>query len=534
MKLFRRALILLHRYLGIALSALFVMWFATGIAMMYAREMPRLTAEMRLNRLSPVDLGAVRLTPAEAVQRADWDGAPPRATLLTVMDRPAYRFGGRDSVTVFADTGDLLDTVGADKAKTVASRFMQLPDSQLTYVATLSRPDQWTLQQRMPVHKFTVDDQDATELYVSEHTAEVTVMTTRRSRLLAWIGAIPHWLYFAPLRINGEVWRQVVLWTSGLGIALALFGIVLGIVQLRISRPFRLSRIGSYLPYSGSMRWHYIAGLVFGLFTLTWVFSGWLSMEPWGWATNAGVQGGGLRAAFTGAPGALADFPSFSHPGWSAVSDRAEIKEIEFVRIQDKPVLVVHRQPDEAARTEIRGHQPYFADRSKDPARLLIDAATLQARHEPFSAESLLARVRTALPDTPVIESAMLDAYDSYYYSRDGAAPLPVLRVKLGDDDRTWLYIDPLMSQLVARIHRLDRVERWLYNGMHSLDFAFWYTRRPLWDVGMIALSLGGFTVSALGFYLGLRRLRRGAQRALAAPAIPRDEATRRAAPTRA
>ena len=32
---FRRSLILLHRYLGIALSLLFVVWFATGITMMY-------------------------------------------------------------------------------------------------------------------------------------------------------------------------------------------------------------------------------------------------------------------------------------------------------------------------------------------------------------------------------------------------------------------------------------------------------------------------------------------------------------------
>ena len=104
----------------------------------------------------------------------------------------------------------------------------------------------------------------------------------------------------------------------------------------------------------------------------------------------------------------------------------------------------------------------------------------------------------------------MLTTYDSYYYSRDGLAPLPVLRVKLDDPDRTWLYIDPRMSQLVGRVHRLDRAERWLYNGLHSLDFSFWYYRRPLWDVGMILLSLGGLTTSAIGLCLGLKRVVRG------------------------
>ena len=65
------------------------------------------------------------------------------------------------------------------------------------------------------------------------------------------------------------------------------------------------------------------------------------------------------------------------------------------------------------------------------------------------------------------------------------------------------------MSQVVARIHRFDRVERWLYNGLHSLDFSFWYNRRPLWDIGVLTLMLGGLASSAIGFCLGIKRLRR-------------------------
>ena len=48
MKLLRKWLILSHRYAGIVLSLLVVMWFVTGITMMYAGGMPRLTPEMRL------------------------------------------------------------------------------------------------------------------------------------------------------------------------------------------------------------------------------------------------------------------------------------------------------------------------------------------------------------------------------------------------------------------------------------------------------------------------------------------------------
>src|SRR4029077_7505426 len=113
----------------------------------------------------------------------------------------------------------------------------------------------------------------------------------------------------------------------------------------------------------------------------------------------------------------------------------------------------------------------------------------------------------------PIVESQVLSDYDSYYYSRGRQTPLPVLRVKFADPAQTGVYIDPEMRQVLAEIHRLNRVERWLYNGLHSLDFPFWYNKRPLWDIGMITLSLGGLTLSAIGLVLGIRRVRRGASR---------------------
>ena len=519
----RKWLILTHRYVGIALSLIFVSWFASGIAMLYGRGMPRLTSDLRLERLAPVDTSAVRLSAYEALERAELDGAN-RVTLLTVMGRPAYRLGGGgESTTVFADTGELLADIDAAQAQSIAAAFVRLPADRLHHVARLTEPDQWSLTLRQgPMHKFTVDDEAGTEVYVSERNADVTVLTTRGSRALAWVGAIPHFLYFAPLRLNQPLWRAVVLWTSGIGILLALLGIVLGIIQLKITRPFRFSRIGSYLPYSGWMRWHYVTGLVFGVFTLTFVFSGWLSMEPWGWATSAGRFGGGLREAFTSSAGDLAAFPALTADSWQTISAGRPIKEVEYVRIQDEPFFLLRRDPDAGAGTEIRGHEPYFAVRSRDAAQTVVNARTLQPHDRDFASDTLLARVKRAVPDTAISSAEMLTTYDSYYYSRDGLAPLPVLRVKLDDPDRTWLYIDPRMSQLVGRVHRLDRAERWLYNGLHSLDFSFWYYRRPLWDVGMILLSLGGLTTSAIGLCLGFKRVIRGL-RGVVTPATQPD-----------
>src|SRR5262245_18930905 len=129
MKLLRSTLTLSHRYLGIAIAALVVVWFGSGIVMMYAGGMPRLAPEVRLERIADVDMSKVQLTLAEAAEKAGFDAAAgwggPPVVLLSVMDRPAYRFG--DEATVFADTGEVLEQVTADQAQLIATRFMNLP-----------------------------------------------------------------------------------------------------------------------------------------------------------------------------------------------------------------------------------------------------------------------------------------------------------------------------------------------------------------------------------------------------------------------
>src|SRR5436853_7915737 len=99
----RKWLILIHRYLGIVLSLLFVMWFVSGIAMIFARGMPELTRDMRMERLTELNMGAVKLTPTEALSRAELDRAPSRAVLLMLMDRPADPCTSSGAATVFAD-----------------------------------------------------------------------------------------------------------------------------------------------------------------------------------------------------------------------------------------------------------------------------------------------------------------------------------------------------------------------------------------------------------------------------------------------
>jgi uncharacterized iron-regulated membrane protein len=474
--------------------------------MMYAGGMPRLAPEERLTRLAPLDLSQVRLTPAEAAERGNVLGG--RAVLVNVVGRPAYRFGGL--TTVYADTGEEMGELTREQARAVAAHFVGRPMSEVEHVTTLEEIDQWTLLQsrQMPLEKFRVNDEDGSELYVSPRTGEVTLLTTRSQRALAWMSTIPHWFYFTALRGNQPLWYDVVVYAAALVCVLAVLGLALGVVQY------------SRQKYVGWMRWHYVTGLVFGVFTLTWAFSGMLSMEPFDWTRAEGLEVD--REVMTGGPPDLAAFPAMEPAAWARLVNDRPIKEVEFTRIQDADYYIVRHAPESFAGEGDRErlHQPYPVNGRRDPNRLLVAAATLQVRREPFSVDSMVTRLRDAFPEERIAGQELLTAYDSYYYSREGETPLPILRVKFADAAETWVYVDPEMSQVVASIPRLARVERWLYNGLHSMDFAFWYDSIA-WDAVMILLSLGGLASSGIGVVLGVRRMRRGAARAVAPATAP-------------
>ena len=224
---------------------------------------------------------------------------------------------------MFADTGDLLEEVDGDGAsgspplhgparRQVGARRGSLNDP------TSGRSGRAA---RCRCTSFAVDDPDGTELYVSAELGEVTVMTTRKSRTLAWIGTIPHWFYFAALRNNQPLWYQIVVWTSALGCVLALLGLVLGCHAVQGSTAVPVDQlVGATSPIPAGCAGTTSPGVIFGVFTLTWVFSGLLSMEPFGWGDQPGAQI--PRDAFTGGAVELSRFPSMDPANVGAAAGR--------------------------------------------------------------------------------------------------------------------------------------------------------------------------------------------------------------------
>jgi hypothetical protein len=90
-----------------------------------------------------------------------------------------------------------------------------------------------------------------------------------------------------------------------------------------------------------------------------------------------------------------------------------------------------------------------------------------------------------------------------------------VIRAELNDRHRTRFYIDPKTARVVGSYSSRHWVTRWLYHGLHSLDFPWLYTHRPAWDLTVITFMLGGTALSVTSLILASRVLRRSLTRSL-------------------
>src|ERR1700742_1341073 len=83
-----KALVLLHRWLGIGFCLLFAMWFASGIVMHFV-PFPSLAEADRFTGLLPIDLSQVQHGPDEAAAAGNAVAAQ-RVRLLQRADGPVY------------------------------------------------------------------------------------------------------------------------------------------------------------------------------------------------------------------------------------------------------------------------------------------------------------------------------------------------------------------------------------------------------------------------------------------------------------
>ncbi|HTY50005.1 MAG TPA: hypothetical protein VMB48_09965 [Steroidobacteraceae bacterium] len=410
-------------------------------------------------------------------------------------------------------SGAALDAVSPSQAAIVAQSYLEpgaSPDARAGPAAErtgthtgrassglqasgLLEDDQWTLEGvspgERPLYRFSLGDAQGTEIYVSRSTGRAVQLTTRSQRFWTWLGAVPHWLYFADLRRHALWWSRTVIYSSLIGSFLTAVGLYIGVCQL-IRRP-----AGRWSPYRGFNLWHHLSGLVFGLFTLTWVLSGLLSMNPWGL-----LEGGGAGAERARLRGALIPL----HEVRAALQALASTHPDGVVSIETAPL---HGQLYLIASDAAGGRQRLDAGGAATPlssAELEFIAAALGGGGGGGGGT----RATAAADESAALR--LLPRGDDYYFSHHGSAVrLPVYRVVAADGADTRYYIDPVSGGLLAKVDRAERGYRWWHQALHRMDFAAVLRARPQWDVLMWLLMSGVSTVCITGTYLGCRRLLR-------------------------
>ena len=472
----KRWLYLTHRWIGIASCLFFALWFASGLVMLYV-PYPSLERTEWLAGQRAIDWAAVRTEPSELAAR---DAADLRQLVLEMRgDEPVWRWrdwAGEETIRSARD-GRLLVGMDSAGARRVASLFAGAPATGLEPIYH----DQWTIaggfDAHRPLWKASIAGDEGRVLYVSSRTGSVVQDTLAQERFWNWLGSVPHWIYPTIVRQDNAVWRQVVMWLSGPCIIAAITGIWIGILRVRPGK--RRFKAGRVTPYRGWMMWHHIAGLAGSLFLVLWIFSGWLSVDP---------------------------FHLFSSEGPGVEQQRAYAGAVE-------PELDLARLAEVA-----RGEQRVTLGSAAGEPWLRIEQAgapelTLNARSFAPSAvgeERIRRAVAALFPDRRIVAREWLTEPDAYWYIVRGELTLPVLRLKLDDRAQTWLHIDPATGEVLGSMARRERIYRWLFTAFHRWDLNLLLEHRPARDVLIWIFSLLGLVTSISGVKIGWARLRPG------------------------
>jgi uncharacterized iron-regulated membrane protein len=476
----RRALawlVVLHRWLGIGACLLFLLWFLSGLVMLYV-GFPDLTAAEKARYQGDIEWARVSVTPDEAMRWLGLQAFPRDLRLEMSGGQPVYRVStstGRFSLS--AIDGKPIERIDAVSARAIAALVSGTTPRSVTTLDS----DQWTVagtfEGHRPLHRVALGDAAGTELYVSSRSGEIVLDSTARERTWNWVGSVVHWIYFKELRARPGLWSQVVKWVSGACIFVALTGLWLGIDRLRIRRA------GALTPFRGWMAWHHVSGIVGGIVVLTWIFSGWMSMGPavpWNSSVDAANRAAGLAA-----------YAGHSEPTFGARLDllrslpASSARDATFTWVLGRPEIVLS---DGAGR------------------KRAIDALTGEARR--WSRAQIESGAKLLVPGARLSATHWLNEEDAYWYSGDSQRVLPVLRFEFDDEERTWVHVDPMSGRILGWLQSGDRVNRWLFDALHTLDFR-WLLAHESIRLGLIwLLSAMGLTISLSGAVIGWRRLR--------------------------
>jgi hypothetical protein len=454
------------------------MWFLTGIVMIYHR-FPSASRDEKLAKMEPLAGGMPALDSIASREGLSLDSVN-RASVYRYMGQTFYELGsGMNSSVVLADSSEYRQLSDSEHVMAVAALWCQGP---MEKIDTLYSLEQWIpfgrLKEDFPIYKFHFADADKTQLYISSKSKEALQCTSRSERIWAWLGAIPHWVYFTWLRQDVETWKEVIIWLSIFGIIMLISGFWLAIRSFRISRK---AGNGLRSPYKKKWyRWHHVFGTIFGLFLFTWILSGMYSLTEIPQWLGKEHQKYDFRRAF----------------------DTGLLKPETYVLGTDKLLEHFNGQATKIEWKSFAGI-PYYQVQLATDESVCIDASDNTAKTLDLTSDQIL-KVLEDIHKGEAVKISQMTEYDSYYLDLKGKLELPVWKAEVDNPDKTCYYINPHNGFVRSQ----NTHSRWgfqLYQGFHSLRYKVFLGKSGLWTVVMWFLLLGGAFVSLTGVVLGIK-----------------------------
>lgn len=485
MSRFKNGIIQIHNLLGTFLSLMFVVWFLSGFVLIYV-GFPHASREERflhLSSLTKSDFDSIQ-APAEIFSG--------RIELEKMNGRPVYRvYSGRKAQKVCdAITLEASPTTTEQVAINLAEDFT---NAKIASVEKLEQLDQWMpwsyYRPLLPFYKCSMDDAEHTRIYISAKSGSIVQETTRKSRWLGRIGAIPHWIYFKSLRLKTGLWKNVVIWVSSFAIIVCLTGLIAGFIRLRKKKKYE--QLSRYSPYRKFWyKWHHITGFVFGFFVFTFILSGLVSVTD---IPNWMVTVHSKKSAKNTWNQNL-DVKQHSNINlsdlWTAIESENPIRKIVWKTVMNKPCYWVYRDNYESPEVYRPSDNGIFS-------KAIYSKAEIETwRKYVYAGLSYSLQKQTE--------------FDAYYQTSGMfERPLPIWKLSLEDEDNTSMYINSKTGEVVKSYTTNDRWRRWLYRSLHTLDFPFLKQHDWLRKLLLIFISLGGTAVSLSGFILGIKWIKK-------------------------
>lgn len=224
------------------------------------------------------------------------------------------------------------------------------------------------------------------------------------------------------------------------------------------------------------MRWHHLLGLFVGLFVLTWIFSGWLSMDH-GRVFSRGEATQAQADAFIGSK--LHVVPA------ETVRGIGQAKQIAFSQLAGVPILSVTRLDATIDRLDAAGQT--FTDDGFRPVLARAVAAAWPG-----------ARLSSLEPVSP----------DNVLRLNEGWAD-SVRRARLAGGSFPDVYVDANTGGLQSVMDASRENYAWAYYAPHTFKVPGLVERPVVRKSLVLLLLLAGFTFSLTGVIIGWLRLRR-------------------------